>query len=245
MRLSEERIEQLKKAENEINIHFNNQNLLNIALTHKSYVHEQKEKDLTHNERLEFFGDAVLKLVVSEVLLSQYPDRDEGELTKIRAALVSDTSLANFAKKRGVGNYLLMSSNERKTGGVKRKSNLANAMEAILGALYLDEGLDKVRPLILEFVKPELTRHDEGNLLKDYKSALQELVQQEGWSLPEYKVIKEEGPDHRKVFRVQVKVGKGLRKYKSEGAGKTKKEAEQRAARQILQQVIKGKENVS
>ncbi|MBU0581224.1 MAG: ribonuclease III [Candidatus Margulisbacteria bacterium] len=241
MHFTEERIINLKEIQSKLNLEFKDLALLNTALTHKSYVHEQKNKELSHNERLEFFGDAVLKLVVSEFLIKTYPDRDEGELTKIRAALVSDTSLANFSKKQGLGSFLLMSNNERKTGGAKRKSNLANALEALLGALYLDEGLDKVRPIILEFVKPELTRYEEGTLLKDYKSVLQELVQQEGWNLPEYKVTKEEGPDHRKVFWIQVKVGKGLKKYKSEGAGKTKKEAEQRAARQILQQLKKGK----
>ncbi len=235
MDLSAERIAKIKELQQKLNISFEDIELLNRALTHKSYAYEHRQQNLQHNERLEFFGDAVLKLIVSEHLLRTYPESDEGVLTKIRAAVVSDNTLASFAKKQNLGEYLLMSHNEEKTGGAKRKSNLANMMEALLGALYLDGGLAKAKPLILEFLKLEMVRHEEGHLFRDHKSSLQEMAQQEGWGLPEYKVINEEGPDHRRVFWVQVKVGKSLRKVKAEGMGKTKKDAEQRAARQALQ----------
>ncbi len=240
MELTAARITQLEKAQTVLGVRFSELDLLNRAFTHKSYVHEHRgEQQLQHNERLEFFGDAVLKLVVSEYLVKAYPESDEGELTKIRAAIVSDATLSSFAKKLGLGDFLRMSHNEEKTGGAKRRSNLANMMEALLGALYLDGGLDKVKPLVLDFLKEEISRYEEGSLFRDYKSVLQELAQREGWGLPDYKVTNEDGPDHRKVFWVQVKVGRSLRKVKADGMGKTKKEAEQRAARQALQQFKK------
>jgi ribonuclease-3 len=243
VQLTSERLEQLQEVQQNLGIKFQDTELLNRALTHKSYVHEHRGEEIQHNERLEFFGDAVLKLVVSEYLVNAYPESDEGVLTKIRAAVVSDASLASFAKKRGLGDFLLMSHNEEKTGGAKRRSNLANMTEALLGALYIDGGLDNVKPLVLEFLQPEIARYEEGSLFRDYKSVLQELAQREGWGLPEYKVTKEDGPDHRKVFWVQVRVGKSLRKTRTDGMGKTKKEAEQRAARQALQFLKKGKHN--
>jgi ribonuclease-3 len=208
--------------------------LLERAMTHKSYVHESGHRHLKHNERLEFFGDAVLKLVVSEYIMKKFPEQDEGELTKLRARAVSDNHLYKIGRDLGLGQYLTMSENERRTGGEKRKSNLANTVEALYGATYLDGGIEPASALILNLMKKSIDQIIIADEDKDYKSALQEWVQRQGQNLPEYKVLKETGPDHQKVFLVQVKVGKGLRRPKADGEGRTKKEAEQSAAKNLL-----------
>jgi ribonuclease III len=241
-KIAKERIKELDHFQKMISVKFKDPKLLQLALTHKSFVREKgtdsKELNVnTFNERLEFFGDAVLKLVVSEFLMAAYPAEAEGELTKLRAAIISDSTLAKIAKNKNIGNYLLMSSNERKTGGATRKSNVANALEALIGAIYLDRGLESTKKFIVDFVKSEITHIVENSIYCDYKSTLQELVQSYGWNLPEYRVINEKGPDHDKLFSVQVKVGKRLKRWKTTGTGKTKKEAEQSAAHHMLQKV--------
>lgn len=222
-----------------LGIQFKDQALLTQALTHKSFANENRQFKLQDNERLEFFGDAVLKLVVSELIMKKYPQHKEGELTKIRAAVVSDAYLAQVSAKINLGSFLLLSPNESKTGGAKRKSNLANAFEALLGAIYLDQGIVQAGNFVEGLFSEAVDHTRAKNGYRDCKSELQEWVQQEGLNLPEYKVLKEEGPDHQKVFVVQVKIGRGLLKQKGEGKGSTKKEAEQLAASHLLAKLKK------
>ncbi len=225
--LSSQRQKQLKDIEKKLGIFFVNKSLLNQALTHSSYAHEMRKKGVFDNERLEFLGDAVLKLVASEFLFNKYPEKSEGDLTKIRAGVVSDETLMGIAKKFRLGNYLLLGANERRTGGRERKSNLANALEAIIGALYLDAGIGKSRQFILDHVGREVEKVSRAGYIGDYKSALQEFVQKKGWGLPHYHVIREIGPKHRKTFYIEVKIKGSSYGY---GKGANKKEAEQRAA---------------
>jgi ribonuclease-3 len=231
MQLSREREQELQGLEKKLSISFLNKWWLNQALTHSSYGHEQNCPD---NERLEFLGDAVLKLVISEYLYHKFPERAEGELTKIRAGVISDETLSSISKDLGLGEYLLLSANEKRSGGQRKKSNLANAFEALLGAIYLDAGLGKVREFILENFQAPLEKFSRVGYISDFKSALQEYVQKHKWEIPQYRVIKETGPKHRRLFWMEVKV-KGKR-Y-GIGRGRSKKEAEQRAAAMALRKL--------
>ena len=213
-------------------IAFKNAGYLSVALTHSSYARHAKTRGIQDNERLEFFGDAVLKLIVSEYLLKKFPSASEGDLTKTRAQLISDKNLAFLAEKLRMGDFLMMSHGEKNTGGRQRLSNLANAMEAVLGAYYLDSGL----PAVHQFFTHLLIRHEQELLAQDYvvdyKTALQEHVQRQRRELPAYKTVREEGPEHDKLFYVMVIVSgdDGRREY--EGSGRSKKDAEQMAAKQ-------------
>jgi len=203
--------------------------LLARALTHKSWVNENKDKRLS-NERLEFLGDAVLELVVSQALYEQFPDKEEGYLTALRANLVNTTNLARVAKKLGVGQILSLSKGEEEGGGRENPSLLADTMEAIIGALYLDQGYE----VVSEFVEVNLLKDVPEKVkqpLKDAKSRLQEEVQAKGMPAPRYKVVKETGPDHAKNFVLEVAVnGKVL----GVGKGNNKSVAEQNAAERAL-----------
>ncbi|MFC1617604.1 ribonuclease III, partial [Candidatus Margulisiibacteriota bacterium] len=192
-----------------------------------------------HNERLEFFGDAVLKLLISEYLFHKYPDFSEGELSKIRAQYISDKSLAVIATKLNLGEYILFSANEIKTGGRMRKSNLADAFEAILGAYYFDQGLKKVKSFLYQIIENYQSLFSKESINQDYKSRLQELVQQKNNTLPLYHVKKEEGPAHERVFHISVSAIMNNITLKAHGYGKSKKQAEQEAAKNILEQVEK------
>lgn len=224
-----QREKELQEIEKKLGTSFLNKTLLNQSLTHSSYGHEKKIPD---NERLEFLGDAILKLVISEYLYHKFPERAEGDLTKIRASVISDDTLSYVGRKLNIGEYLLLSANEKRTGGTRRKSNLANAFEAVIGAVFLDAGIGKSRELILGLLEKEIEKVSRSGYIRDYKSALQEFTQKRKWDLPRYKVIKETGPRHRRVFWIEVKI-KG-RSY-GVGRGRNKKEAEQRAAMQALQ----------
>jgi ribonuclease-3 len=200
-------------------------------MTHSSYGHEKSVPD---NERLEFLGDAVLKLVITEYIYNKFPERAEGDLTKIRATVISDETLGTIGRKLNLGDYLLLSENEKKSGGQRRKSNLANAYEALVGAVYMDAGLGKVRDLIIDNLRDEVEKVSRAGYIRDYKSALQEYAQKHKRELPHYRVIKEAGPRHRRVFWMEVKI-KG-RRY-GVGRGANKKEAEQRAAAMALRRI--------
>ncbi len=229
--ISPERQKVLHEIEKKLGTSFLNAGLLNQSLTHSSFGHEKKIGD---NERLEFLGDAVLKLVISEYLFNKFPERAEGDLTKIRATVISDETLAEVGRKLLIGEYLLMSENEKRTGGVKRKSNLANTFEAVLGAVYLDSGLGKSRDLIIEFLRDECEKNSRSGYIRDYKSAVQEYAQKHRWELPRYNVVRESGPKHRRVFWMEVKIrGKRM----GLGRGGNKKESEQRAAMQALRRM--------
>ncbi|MFH1387553.1 MAG: ribonuclease III [bacterium] len=229
--LSPAREEALKELETKLGVAFLNKNLLNQALTHSSYGHE---KNLPDNERLEFLGDAVLKLATTEYLYNKFPGHAEGDLTKIRATVISDETFAVVGKKIGLGDYLLLSSNEIKSGGQKRKSNVANALEALIGAIYLDAGLGKARDLIIELLQGEVETVSKAGYIRDYKSALQEYAQKQKHELPHYRVIKESGPRHRRVFWIEVRIKD---KRYGIGRGANKKEAEQRAASMALKRI--------
>lgn len=228
--LNTRRDKQLEELESKFGITFLNKSLLNQSLTHSSYAYESKEK-IFDNERLEFLGDAVIKLVISEYLYNKFPTHSEGDLTKIRAVAISDDILASVAGKFKLGLYLLLGLNERRSGGAERKSNLANALEALVGATYLDAGIGKARDMLLELLIPEIEKISKIGYIKDFKSALQEFVQKKQWGLPSYNVIKETGLKHRKTFLMEVKI-RGQRH--GIGRGANKKEAEQAAARIAL-----------
>jgi len=238
--LTPRREKQLQELEDKVGITFLNKSLLNQSLTHSSYAHESRNK-LPDNERLELLGDAVIKLVISEYLYNKFPTYQEGDLTKIRAVAISDDILAVVSKKIKLGMYILLGSNERRTGGMDRKSNLANALEALIGAIYLDAGLGKARDVLLELLISEIDKISEVGYIKDFKSALQEFVQKRKWGLPSYHVIKEEGLKHKKVFWMEVKI-RGQRQ--GIGRGANKKEAEQAAAKIALSRLTKSQGKV-
>ena len=229
------REKQLQELENKLGLTFLNQALLNQSFTHSSYAHESKEK-VYDNERLEFLGDAVIKLVISEYIYNKFPERAEGDLTKIRAVVISDDVLATVADRLRLGEYLLLGVNERKTGGANRKSNLANVFEAMTGAVYLDAGLGKARDVLLAQLTGEIEKTSKEGFVKDFKSALQEFVQKKKWGLPSYRVISESGPKHQKMFNMEVVI-RGQRYGVGQGANK--KEAEQAAAKVALGRLTK------
>jgi ribonuclease III len=208
-----------------------NPTLLEEALTHRSFLNENKLAQ-HHNERLEFLGDAVLELAVSEYLFAEFPDKPEGDLTAYRAALVRTTSLAETAATLGLGDNLKMSKGEELSGGRSNPSLLANTFEAILGALYLDRGYSEVVSFLAEHLFPKLTTIIRTKAFKDYKSSLQEIVQAQGHPSPEYIVLSEAGPDHDKSFTVAVKIAG---KIVTHGTGKSKQTAQQMAARDALE----------
>ncbi len=229
--ISPQRQEQLRELEIKLGTRFFSDDLVDQALTHSSYVNEYKKTGSADNERMEFLGDAVLKLVVSDYLFEHYPDKDEGALTKIRAAVVSDLSLSEISKKLGIGSYLLLGRNERASGGEKKKSNLANALEAVIAAVYMGTGLEEAKRVVMGLLKEPIEQAAAEGFIIDYKSALQELCQKNKWGLPFYKVAKELGPKHKRIFVIEVKI-KGL--GYGTGRGLSKKEAEQNAARATL-----------
>jgi len=222
--------EPLKLLQERLNLRFRNGALLRQAFTHTSYVNEQRGARVEHNERLEFLGDAVLQLTVSEALYRMYPDRPEGELTRLRAGIVCEPSLVRFAEALDFGQVVLLGKGEEQTGGRSRPSLLADAFEAFVGALYLDQGLDAVRTFLDAHLFAHLPK--ESRLpLKDHKTELQEKVQQWNLGSLEYRTVEERGPAHDREFIVVVAVGE---RTLGEGAGRSKKEAEQRAASRAL-----------
>ena len=217
--------------EQQTRITFKDKNLLKQAFTHRSYLNENPESNLYHNERLEFLGDAVLELIVTEYLYKSYPDKPEGELTMWRAALVNARMLAVVAKDLKIGDYLLLSHGEARETGKARDYILANATEALLGALYLDQGLKVCDKVIGQYVLSKLPQILKEKLFEDSKSRFQELAQEKTGITPNYQVLQEWGPDHEKHFRVGVTIGKDL---VAEGEGTSKQEAEQEAAKAAL-----------
>ena len=217
--------------EKQIGIVFKDKGLLKQAFTHRSYLNENPVPGLYHNERLEFLGDAVLELIVTEYLYKSYPDKPEGELTTWRAALVNARMLATVAKDLKLGDYLLLSHGESRETGKARDYILANATEALLGALYLDQGIKACKIIIEQYVLSKLPQILKEKLFEDAKSQFQELAQEKIGITPNYQVIKEWGPDHEKNFEVGVALGKDLIAI---GIGTSKQEAEQEAAKAAL-----------
>lgn len=220
----------MNKLQKKINYTFKDQKYIETALTHSSYANEFKGK-CNSNERLEFLGDAVLSIIVSDYIFLNCPDLPEGELTKLRASLVCEKALCRFSKSIGVGDYLRLSKGEHNSGGNNRPSILADAFEAIIAAIYLDGGMEEARKFVLSFVVPEIKSPKSKNML-DYKTNLQEIIQQNPQEHLEYVLVKESGPDHNKHFVVEVRLNSNVI---GKGGGKSKKEAEQQAARQALE----------
>jgi ribonuclease-3 len=218
--------------ERALGVRFKDPRLREAALTHRSYAFE-RERDET-NERLEFLGDAVLGLVVTDLAYRRFPDLPEGELAKLRAATVNMITLADVARDLGLGEEILLGKGEELSGGRDKTSILADAMEAVLGAVYLDRGLEAARQLIERLFWPRMAAYARGEGDRDYKTGLQELAAQDLGSVPQYRVT-EEGPDHAKRFTATVFLGG---QAYGAGSGRSKKEAEQRAAREAYARLM-------
>ncbi|MFA6407653.1 MAG: ribonuclease III [Candidatus Paceibacterota bacterium] len=213
--------------EEKIGIQFKNQDILKEALTHRSYLNENQDWPYRHNERLEYLGDAVLELIVTEFLYSKFPDFQEGHLTSLRAALVNYQMLARVAREIALEKFLFLSRGEAKDFGKAREVILANAVESLFGAIYLDQGYEVTRQFVLKVVILHLDEVIEKQLYRDPKSTLQEFAQEHYKTTPSYRVLKEEGPDHQKTFLVGVFVEE---KKIAEATGTSKQEAEASAA---------------
>lgn len=221
----------LSAFSNKLGVDFADIDLLHQALIHSSYANERKTGAIAHNERLEFLGDAVLDTVISDYLFRHFPGLPEGDLTKARATIVCEQSLAHRAKELAVGDYLLLGKGEDASGGRERASILADAFEAIIGAIYIDGGFAAATDFVLTRLRRDLEAVEAGGYTHDYKTLLQEVVQKSGERRIVYEVIGESGPDHCKIFEVAVNVNSARL---GTGRGKSKKEAEQHAAQQAL-----------
>ncbi len=208
---------------------FKDINLLKNALTHSSYANETRALN-SSNERLEFLGDSVLSIIVSDYLYKTFKNLPEGELTKLRASLVCEKSLCGFSKQLGLGDYLLLGKGEQQNGGNNRPSILADAFEAVLAAMYLDGGMDVAKKHVMRFILDEL-KHTDDEVFKDYKTYLQEVIQKNPEEQLAYVLTDQQGPDHDKVFTVEVHLNSNVIGV---GEGKSKKAAEQAAAKQAL-----------
>lgn len=219
----------MKALEKNLGYSFKNESLLLNALTHSSYANEARG-GIASNERLEFLGDSVLSVIVSDYLYKQFGNLPEGELTKLRASLVCEKSLCGFSRELNLGDFLRLGKGEEKGGGRERDSILADAFEAVLAAIYLDSNLETARSVVMRFVLKEL-KHTDDEVFKDYKTALQEIIQRNPEEYVTYILTGESGPDHDKLFEVEVHLNSNVI---GKGAGKSKKQAEQMAAKQAL-----------
>lgn len=219
--------------ENKIEIQFKDKALLKQAFTHRSYLNENRGLKGGHNERLEFLGDAVLELVITHYLYNEYPNKTEGDLTSIRSALVNADMCAEVARGLDVNEYLLLSRGEAKDTGRARNYILANALEAIIGAIYIDQGYEVAQNFIFKYITPQTQKIVNEELWIDAKSKFQEKAQDIVGITPSYKTLKETGPDHGKKFTVGVFIGEEM---VSEGDGESKQDAEQSAARNALKE---------
>ena len=221
-----------RELEKRLGVRFKDPALLENALVHRSYLNEKPECNLGSNERLEFLGDAVLSLVVAGRLYADFPQQGEGSLTELRASLVQRRTLARAAERLGLGDYLFLGRGEGAAGGQRRPTNLAAAFEAMVGAVYLDRGLRQTQSFITRALAEEFELIRSGVVPSDPKSRLQVLVQSRRLKLPEYRMLRTEGPDHSKMFTVEVYVdGEVFGK----GQGKSKQQAEREAARRALE----------
>jgi ribonuclease-3 len=219
-----------------IEIAFNNPALLKSVLIHSSYINEKAGMGLDSNERLEFLGDAVLGLVIAQKLFQDFPQSTEGELTRLRSALVRRETLAHIAATINLGEYLVMGKGEEGGGGRNKQANLAGALEALIGAIYLDQNIGVVRNFIFKLFGQEIYKQAHLGVNTDYKSILQEVIQAEHQIAPSYHLIEATGPDHAKQFVVEVREGNNIL---ARGTGKSKKIAEMEAARAVLESLNK------
>lgn len=222
----------IKEFEKKLGVSFNDINVLRHAFIHRSYINEHKESGLEHNERLEFLGDAVLELVVTNFLFEKYPKKTEGELTAYRAALVNTNSLSDASKRLGVNDYLLLSKGESQDEGRARQYILANTFESIVGALYIDQGYSASQTFIADSLFGLIDEIVSKKLWQDSKSLFQEKSQEHAGVTPRYELIEEKGPDHDREFVIGVYLGKAMI---AKGKGRAKQEAEQEAAKNALE----------
>ncbi len=224
-----------KEVEKAIGVVFNNKNLLRRAFTHRSFLNEKPEEKLSSNERLEFLGDAILEFWVSKIIFNQFPKLPEGLLTNFRSQVVYTQSLADIAQKLGLGQFLLFSVGEEKEGGRENQSLLADTFEALVGAIFQDQGLEKTEQFLEKNVLPRIGAVAKKKTLKDHKSRLQELVQEQFRVTPEYRLLEAEGPDHNRIFLVGIFVaGKKI----TQGQGLSKQKAQQQAAQKALKKLF-------
>jgi ribonuclease III len=226
--------QELSSLENELGYEFKDIGLLREALQHSSYVNEQSDPALQDNERLEFLGDAVLDLVITHILMNHFPQTREGELSRMRAAIVNESQLAAVAQKLNLGQYLLLGKGEALSRGEEKSSILADALEAVIAAVYVDGGLKNAFDVIERQFSRVISQVGERLAAEDFKSRLQELVQVRFKTIPHYTVIAESGPDHDKTFEVRLSIGTFLTTH---GTGKSKKAAEQAAAQVAFEQL--------
>ncbi|HCS76310.1 MAG TPA: ribonuclease III [Syntrophaceae bacterium] len=225
--MDNDRLQQLTALQGKLSYTFRNMDLLSTALTHRSYVNENPQSGASDNERLEFLGDAVLGLCVSDLLMKKHADFDEGTLSKIRSLMVNEKPLADLAAQLGLGDCLLLGRGEEHSGGRAKESLLANALEAVIAAIYLDSSFSKTKTLIRRLMKPLMNDQALAAQSFDYKTALQELCQKKYKSAPLYTLLAESGPDHDKIFEIEVAAGDSVREI---GRGKSKKDAQKQAA---------------
>lgn len=229
--MKDERKRQLIEFQSILEIRFNSLKLLDVALTHSSYANQYKLKYHEHNERLEFLGDSVLSMAVSDYIFKYYRNEHEGNLTKIRAGVVCEASLAEIARKLNINKFIRMGKGEELSGGRNKDSLLADACEAVIAAIYLDCGMETAMNFVLENLSDKIEKIEKEKKFNDYKTKLQEHIQKNTIMPIEYVIVKESGPDHNKVFEAEVILDK--RCY-GRGKGKSKKEAEQNAAKETL-----------
>ena len=225
----------IKQLEAKINYIFRDEKLLLTSVTHSSYVKEHSREEKS-NERLEFLGDAFFDAIIGEELFKIFPNKEEGFLSRTRAALVCEKSLAKEARELGLGEYMRLGNGEEKSGGRTRESILADAMEAVIGAVYIDGGFEEVKRVVLNLFEEAINEAKHGKyVINDYKTALQEKLQSKGITDIKYTLVKEMGPDHDKTFIVQLEVDG---EPKTKGRGKSKKQAEQQAAEEMMERYI-------
>jgi ribonuclease III len=224
--------EKIKRMEDRIGYSFIKHDLVVKAMTHSSYSNEKKSKKFKNNERLEFLGDSVLSIIVSEYLFHKFSELAEGELTKVRSKLVCEATLSSCARDIGIGDYLILGKGEEITGGRDRSSILADAFEALIAAIYLDGGIEEAKRFVLKEISKFVGDAINGNIIQDYKTYLQEVVQVKKENKLTYDLYKSEGPDHCKTFYINVELND---RVIGTGTGKSKKEAEQSAARKALE----------
>jgi ribonuclease-3 len=232
--MKEERLQDLKELEAYIGYRFDDRGLLDNALTHRSFVNENSALPCKDNERLEFLGDAVLELTVSDMLMKKFPDCTEGELSKLRASVVNEQPLAVLARRFRIGEFLLLGKGEETSGGRTKSSLLANAFESVVAALYLDGGFDRAAAFIGRLFEPLIEAGAITTVYTDYKTAAQEICQNLFRELPRYLMISETGPDHEKRFETSLMIGE---RVIATGSGRSKKEAEQQAAQKALERL--------
>ena len=226
--------QELTSLQNDLGYQFKNIDLLREALQHSSYVNEQRDPALQNNERLEFLGDAVLDLVITHILMKHFPETREGDLSRMRATIVNESQLSSVAQRLNLGQHLLLGRGETLSNGQEKRSILADALEAVIAAVYLDGGLEAGFEVIQRQFSDIISRVGERVAAEDFKSQLQELVQVRFKTIPHYKVVAESGPDHDKTFQVHLSIGTFLTTH---GIGKSKKAAEQAAASVALERL--------